>query len=211
MRRFVQALVFALCLSTNLAASRPAILSSVAGLAWTDTDFWTGLPVTSNHCTAWSLNEDKHYWATAAHCVLDQATQTVEARDYKIMNDSASLVAVDPEDDLAVLQTEVMSAPALKITKHAPDWDDEVYSAGFPFGWDEPILSFHWRYIGTETFEEKRFLLFSLAGAPGNSGSPILRKGKVISVWQIGLTPFGAFAGGVETEKMYLFFEPFTK
>lgn len=211
MRRVVLSIVLAIALSVGVTANpRPSLLDSVRALSWTDIVDFDGTTAMSNHCTVWSLNDHKGYWVTAGHCVISEDGNGVENRDYHIGSAIAVPIAADFSHDIAVLRSSAL-APALPLGQYGPTWNDAVYSAGHTLGWDEPLY-FEGKYLGSEKFPEfdgRRFLIFSLAGGPGNSGSPILHDGQVISVWQIGFTVFGSFAGGVETESMYSFLAPY--
>lgn len=208
MRRIVVAVCLFLFLAVGVAADTDC-LQSVAGLTWTETNFFSGQDEMGIHCTAWSLNEARHLWATAAHCVIDEDNGGIADRDYQIRGVRALPIAAERDLDVAVLLSDA-KAPQLKVAKVSPNVGDHVYAAGHPLGWSDPIYA-EGILMGRESHDPfpHTFLLFSLNGAPGNSGSPILKGGRVVSVWQVGFAPFSALAGGPSTEALYDYLKPY--
>src|SRR3990167_7965363 len=189
-------------------ADIPKVLDSVRALAvpieqigYSTTDGRVRIVVDgglTNICTVSSINEQKHYWLTAQHCV-DDRTLT-----YFIDGDQGIVVMRDVLNDLAILHTESATAPELKLAPKGPTYADSIYVAGHPFGWPEPLLT-----IGTvaspvnqftdEEGWDRPFMILQLVGAPGNSGSPVVNtSNEVVSVVQIGWgRSFSPIMGGV--------------
>src|SRR3990167_4804021 len=88
-----------------------------------------------NICTVSSINEKRHYWLTAAHCIEQQDFH------YYIMGEEVSIVMRDVANDVAILQTSQVSLKALKLAKKGPEMGDIVQVGGHPFGWLYSILA----------------------------------------------------------------------
>ena len=192
----------------DAADKHPPILDSIAGLAWTtEPDYvYTFEPTVSNHCSTTSINEKKGYWLTAAHCVTYRGADpnvpwesVTEDHDYQINSHPVRLVFVDVRKDLAVVQTEGYGVKAIKVSKTAPTYEDEITIAGYPLGWARPAIT-----KGRVSSPDQDlkwlspFLIFQCPIAPGSSGSSVLnKKGQIVSVVQIGWgTSFSAMGGG---------------
>lgn len=169
-----------------------------------------------NFCTASSVNEKNHLWLTAAHCVTEGGF---------IAGGVFEIVEADFVADVAVVYTPEASAPALKMAKRmAPvceDTDDKdcrVMVVGYPFGLMDTgglgIVTVGAVAAHSVVVENgvPPFALFSVTGAPGNSGSAILNhKGEVISVLQIGWgRSFGSMVGGATFDVMQHYRDYFT-
>lgn len=156
------------------------------------------IPDLTNICTVSSINKKQRLWLTAYHCVSDQTLK------YFISGEQAVLVMGDAGNDLAILQTLTVVAPALKLSKKAPRVEDRVKMAGHPFGWLTPTLSVGMVMSVSNQFETegefaRPFMILAIEGAPGNSGSPIVNvKDEIISVCQISWSrTFAGTMGGV--------------
>lgn len=142
-----------------------------------------------NFCSSASINQQKHYWLTAAHCVEEDGYLRY------VGGDQIKVLMRDVVNDVAVFTTVRVFAPALKLAKEAPKTGDIAMIAGYPFGILDPFVTFG-KVIspsaqlceGEEEFcGERRFLFVDAMAAPGNSGSAIMNsKGELISVLQIG-------------------------
>lgn len=155
-----------------------------------------------NGCTVTSINEQKHLWLTAAHCVdtsgdvddLGEPKPVVRA----IKGEAIHNVVFDKVHDLAIVQTTTVSAPAVKLATHPPtvpvpgsdDQNSLVYVVGYPFGFpfQVNVRGYAAALSGVLNDEDTQaYALFNLTGAPGNSGSAILNsRGEVVSVLQVG-------------------------
>jgi S1-C subfamily serine protease len=144
-------------------------------------------------CTAFSINEQDGYWATAGHCAhyaheLWVRTSTPST----IARYPAIIVYIDKAYDVAVFQTKA-KAVALKLSKKAPEVRDALEVIGHPYGNDNTVtrgilsarheLIYHPSY---HTIMPSDVLDITTAG--GNSGSPVLKNGKVVGVLWGGYT-----------------------
>lgn len=145
-------------------------------------------------CTSASININRNYWLTAAHCVPEANPETGYAPHLQILGEVANPVHVDYDKDLAVLQTASAHLPARPIAFFPPKFGDPLILAGHtsPIGMAGPILTFGWvahpSLIPNLTAPYDRpQMLIQIPGAPGHSGSPVLNKnGDVVSVLQSG-------------------------
>jgi len=226
MKKLLLALIAVALMATNApsAASRhPKPFDSVRALAWTvdvmSINFNTGEITTAqvfgNHCTVTSINQKKHYWLTAAHCVANEDMSEVEIHDYKIGTAGmgyvpAQIVEVDLADDIAVMATpDGPEVPALKIAKDDVGFGDPIMVVGHPFGWPEAVM-----FVGNVAHpslkfdpDDKAYMIYQIAAAPGNSGSAVLDKdNKVVSVLQIGWSrSFANVSGGAPQDVLKRF------
>ena len=144
--------------------------------------------VAHNICTVNGINQSKHYWLTAAHCVSDLNTK------YYVAGAEAYVVMRDTPNDLAIIRTDALTVPALKLAKKGPLMGDFIAVFGFPFGWLDPIYSpgvvmnaKMQPWPEGENGWDAYWMLISAQGAPGNSGSAVLNnKDEIVSVVQIG-------------------------
>lgn len=167
-----------------------------------------------NGCTVTSINEPKHLWLTAAHCVdtTDDVDDLGEPKPVvrAIKGEPIHNIVFDKKHDLAIVQTLTVSAPAVKLADHAPsvpvpgsdDQDSLVYVVGYPFGFpfQVNVRGYAAALSGVLDAEDtQKYALFNLTGAPGNSGSAILNAdGKIVSVLQVGWgRSFSPMVGGV--------------
>ena len=159
-----------------------------------------------NVCTTTSIDDVRHYWLTAAHCIDGDVTGLT------IKGDPILVIVRDVPNDIAILQTPVASAPALKLARKAPKVEDAVRVVGYPLGmvFQVTVRGFVAAVNGTieEHTEEgavtQHFTLFNLTGAPGNSGSSIVNvRGEVVSVLQVGWgRSFSPMIGGAVFETL---------
>lgn len=132
-----------------------------------------------NICTAASIGDK--VWLTKAHCVTDGPVY--------LDGQPVRVVKLNPAFDLAVIETDHVSAPPLKIATKTPKAGDRAVVIGHPLGFYTPIATFGW--VSAPVFVEPGMLfpytLVQIVGAPGNSGSPILNEdGEIISVLEAG-------------------------
>ncbi len=148
-------------------------------------------------CTAWSINQQKGLWATAAHCVLaeDQMPGGPALVEVRFLHGQpAPAVFVNAETDLAVVQSPDRATTLLKGP--APIVGDKV--SVFGFFWGGPTPTYLEGYIANLSL--RGYMIFDMRAGPGHSGSPILnRKGEVVSVLQIGI---GGLTGGATYEAL---------
>lgn len=193
------ALVFILVIPTHSVAINPSkVAKSVTTLGIFDTDKDIYQPI----CTVSSINEVKGYWLTAAHCV-NHGEQTY------ILEDIVSILELDAEYDLAILQTPLVSLPGLKLAKKAPQMGDVIVMLGYQglLNMQGPIMTRGWvANTSLVAFVDEGwnvpFMILQIVGAPGNSGSAVLNtKDQIVSVLQWGFgRVFGTIAGGATYE-----------
>lgn len=191
-RVFLALTVFTLVVSGALFAATRRVSESVWPMTFNG----------HNGCTVTSINQEKHYWLTAAHCV--DASGDDEPTVRAIMGEPIEPVAVDYKVDVAVVQTARASAPALKLATTAPQLEDPIRMVGYPFGFPFQVtvtgaVAALDAPLANEDGSVTRFMLVNMTGAPGNSGSAILNTaGEVVSVLQIGWgRSFSPMMGGV--------------
>lgn len=158
------------------------LLASVKPLSVAEGD------ITGNICTVTGINKSKHYWLTAAHCVSEPDT-------YYIEGEHVHVEMLDVPNDLAILSTDTLTVPALKLAKNGPRMGDFVAVLGFPFGWNDHVYSpgvvmnpkiQPWPDAPEEDWRHY-WMLISNQGAPGNSGSSVLNaRDEIVGVVQIG-------------------------
>lgn len=179
------------------------VAQSVQALSW-DGD---------NHCTISSINEKEGYWLTAAHCVEG------EPKLYDIAGHKANVIKKSPVLDLAIMVTPDWHVRAIKLSKDAPKYGDEIAMWGHPLGWKSLIL--FRGYIATPSFTEAGVIegvpqvLYEMTAAPGNSGSAVVnRHNEMIGClqWAVVLTSsFSFVTGGVDYPHFYQFMSPWVK
>lgn len=149
-------------------------------------------------CTAFSINQKKGYWVSAAHCVLlAESGETMS-----ILNRIVRVKARSYLHDMVVLES-AAKAPALKLESRAPKIGDRVVLAGYAWG-QQPLL-FLWGRIMYPTlpigFELAPGVMWLNASyvdgdsGPGNSGSPVLSEDRLQVV--------GVHLGEVPTDPTY--------
>lgn len=194
MKRILLSLLVAmglLVLPTSVATKTFPFLGSVRPLQMVNVEDG-GL---DNMCTTSSINEKKDYWITAAHCVLgmNEAGETV-VEDRLIEGTRVFVTEYDRQLDLAVLTAPQMDVKAIKLASRQPLVGDKVLIAGHPFGYPSLFLTQGSvanldSVLDGDPYDPttQHFMVYEGAGAPGNSGSPVMNsKGEMISVLQIG-------------------------
>lgn len=207
--------------SVDAESKPPAILDSIAGLAWTTFDPYNegAAGEVRNHCSTTAINQKMAYWLTAAHCVTYWGADpeapwesVVEGYDYQINGHAATVVYLDVRKDLAILQTVGYSPKAIPIAKKGPRYLDEVTVAGYPLGWDVPAITRGYVATPVIVFPGRApYTIFQVPGAPGSSGSSVLnKKGQIVSVVQIGWgNTFSPVMGGATFESLIEFLAPY--
>ena len=123
-----------------------------------------------NVCTAFSVNEQLGYWATASHCFRSQD----DAPELSIQGYPVDLVMDNPIADVAVFRG--LRTTGLKVSNDQPYAWTPVFKYGYGNGW--PVA---WNSSGrfTDTVLMNPLLghpviLFDLDLKPGDSGGPIM-------------------------------------
>lgn len=136
-----------------------------------------------NGCTASSINRDEHLWITAFHCVAEG--------EMFIQASPAFLVEGDKTTDIAVISVPNYTAGGqIPLATVGPKWLEHIIIAGHPFGYEDIFVTQGWvanPKAFVDGIEGVAFMVFNVAAAPGNSGSPVLNlKGEMVSILQIG-------------------------
>lgn len=148
-------------------------------------------------CTAFSINEKQHYWATARHCLIPETEEEADAlKTISILGHPVHEVYRDPRTDVALLQGDEADAPRLPLSTRVPRvfstafaTNDPIEIRGFPYGYGlivtqgylgaHYLLLHHDQFVGDIPCD-----ILDVTGAPGNSGSPVLMNGQVVGlVW----------------------------
>lgn len=195
MKRTLTALLISLLVAAPLMAfswEKPAakVERSVQRMSMSYTDDFgnTG----QGACTAFSINDLRDYFLTAAHCF---------GTDMTVGGHEARLVLLDEASDLMVLMVpqsgevpEVKFASLRTCPKSFRDYvcqGEDVAAMGFGFGGDVPLLK-----TGTVSYPDVRIpeigpnehiLLVGFTYIPGMSGGPVFNSdGKLVGIVQFG-------------------------
>lgn len=143
--------------------------------------------------TAWGVN--KGYLVTASHVITD--AKRIAVYDEGVLVGSATVVANDPANDLAVLKFKPKGATRLKIlaiATKAPVLGRRVITIGYP---EPDNLGQHIKVTSGEISslagyqDDLRFLQVSIPFQPGNSGGPVIAPdGAVVGIAQSKLMRF---------------------
>ena len=163
-----------------------------------------------NVCTVSQINKKEQYWITAAHCVVDIGEEGRFVDGLKV-----GLVDVQKEMDLAVIRVPgLIAKEELRLTGTPASWNTPIIIVGHPFGYPDPFVTRGYVANPLATLSSGyRFMIFDVAGAPGNSGSPVLnRDGELVSILQIGWgQSFSPVTGGAYFENLKTLEQYFTK
>ena len=188
------AVLMAIPLTPAAKSNVPALMLSVKPLQWITVND-ESRPKLGIHCTVSLINDVKHYWLTAAHCVDgdDESNPAVAERDFFIDGKEADVIATSFPNDLAILQTRDSNSPALRLAPLAPAYLDPVTMSGYPYGLG-PVITVGHVMNPAMSVGSGLYMTLSIAGCPGNSGSSVVNaEGQVIGVLQVGI---GAPQGG---------------
>lgn len=153
-------------------------------------------------CTAFSINDLRDYFLTAAHCYGDKMT---------VGGHEARLVMKDEESDLMIVMVpQSGEVPAIKMAKlrKCPDGTkgyvcqgQEIGSMGYGLGWDGPQFRPGWVALPDLQVPDwfgpnEHMLLNAFTYVPGMSGGPVFNSdGKLVGIVQWGDSG-GYFGGG---------------
>ena len=130
-------------------------------------------------CTAFSINEARHIYLTAAHCT---------GIDMKLDGNPVGMLYRNDTNDLMVLQTVAPGKPALKPRTKDIKQGLSVASFGFGWGWDQPMIRtgiVSIADISPKDFGNRPHTLFDFPFIGGMSGGPIVDSdGHVVSIVQ---------------------------
>ena len=130
-------------------------------------------------CTSFSIDEKAGLWATAGHCI---AVMKEREELFTVGGYEATEVFVDYESDIAVVISKA-HAKAFELAAVAPKVGDSVVVMGFPYGL--PSLVTTTGKIAAQNIPLGRWgpvYILDVTVAGGNSGSPVLKGGKVVGV-----------------------------
>lgn len=143
-------------------------------------------------CTAFSINERDGLWATAKHCAeaVDMFAVTGRGRA-TLGGEYMEVVRVSEHWDIAVLYSH-RRAKAFEISESALEVGDEVDVIGFPYGLSgsngPSVTRGRVAAINVPIEEYHLSTILDVVVAGGNSGSPVLRAGKVVGILWGGFT-----------------------
>jgi S1-C subfamily serine protease len=132
-------------------------------------------------CTAFAINQVERLWATAGHCADAAAKRDWEMRIAE-RPATAVFVKYDATRDYAILQAEVAGRPLL-LANVAPQVDDVLVIKGFPYGL--PALAVTRGTLAAKSVPIPNRPIsdvLDITVAGGNSGSPVLKDGKVVGI-----------------------------
>lgn len=167
----------------------------------------------TNICTAEHLSDrGMSYWLTAAHCLADAGPEGRFIEGRKVVP-----VAINEYLDLAVfLVPDLELKASLMLAASDVTTETRLIVAGHPFGYNPIFITRGWVSNVSANFADgpRPFMIFDLAGAPGNSGSPVMNeRGEVVSVLQIGWgrDNFSPLTGGSTQENLRNFLHPLSQ
>ena len=133
MKRTVSSLVIALSLivAPLCASDWAGIINKVEqSILWVNIDGEGG-------CTAFIINQEKHYLLTAAHCYAGSKGGVIWADSIP-----TRVIALDLKKDLLVLEAKDIdpTRPALKLAAKNPERGEEVMSVGYGFALERPFF-----------------------------------------------------------------------
>lgn len=160
-----------------------------------------------NICTASSINREEHYWLTAAHCVSG-----IGPEGRYVGGQPIEVVELKVKEDLAVFRVLGLTARELRMQRSNPFFGQEVIVAGHPFGYPDIFVTRGYIANPKVLIDGTHYMIYDAAGAPGNSGSPVMNlNGEILSVLQIGWSrSFSPVGGGAPYENLKWFERYFT-
>lgn len=155
-------------------------------------------------CTAFVINQEKHYLLTAAHCYPgERGVLWVDSVPAKV-------VLLDTKRDLMVVEAPNLdpSRPALKLAAHNPERGAEVMSVGYGYALERPF--FRQAHVQDDAMK-----LPGVDGGPfvstdspfvgGQSGGPVVNAdGEVVLIVQRGDGGTTGLGVGAETIARYV-------
>lgn len=157
-----------------------------------------------NICTVSSINRNEHLWLTAAHCVT-------HGEPLFIHELPVTVVEFHAKWDIAVVKLADWTAKEIRLSLTAPKWRQEIMIAGYPFGYDDIFVT-SGHIANPKAWipgMNEYYMIFDVAAAPGNSGSPVLTMdGEIVSILQLGWgRAFSPISGGAPYEELRKFAE----
>lgn len=150
-------------------------------------------------CTAFVINQEKHYLLTAAHCFPGEHgvlwVNLVAAR----------VVALDTHKDMMVIEAKDMdpTIPAIKMAEKNPSIGEEVMSIGYGYALERPM--FRQAHIQDDALTIPEggvggpYLSTDSTFVPGQSGGPVVNiNGELVGIVQRGDNGSTGLCTGVE-------------
>lgn len=134
-------------------------------------------------CTAFSINEAKHYFMTATHCAgIEMKLDGVEA-------DTDRIILEDVEADIMIVAAKDLDRPALVLAKRDVRVGQPIAALGYAWGMALPAfrtgVASILGLIGP--WDEQRYTVADFAFIGGMSGGPVVdQNGRVVSIVQLG-------------------------
>lgn len=154
-------------------------------------------------CTAFVINQEKHYLLTAGHCYGDDHTDWADGVP-------TDVIYLDNKRDLMVLQAKNIdpTKAALHLAAKNPAIGEEVMSAGYGYALERPF--FRQAHIQDNAMklpdvDGGPFISTDTAFVPGQSGGPVVNNaGEVVMIVQRGDGGTTGLGIGVETIRQYV-------
>lgn len=119
--------------------------------------------------------------ATNLHVIQGAAKARVNLVGSKTIFSSSTVKAVDPVNDLALLQVPGLLAPSLVLSPETPEVGDRVYAVGNPKGLQGTLSD--GLVSAFRDFKTRKLIQISAPISPGSSGGPVLNeKGEVLGM-----------------------------
>lgn len=146
-------------------------------------------------CTGFTINTEKQYILTAAHC---------DGHKVRIDGTASLVMFKDERKDLLVLRALGLElGPAVVMAKENPKLGEQVASYGYGFGLEKPMFRIaHVSQVDSPIEElSGPFFMIDAPYIGGQSGGPVVNeRGELVSIVQRGTNGLG-IGVGVETIK----------
>lgn len=155
-------------------------------------------------CTAFVINQEKHYLLTAGHCYAgEKGTLWVDSVPAKV-------ILLDIKRDLMVVEAKDLdpSRPALKLAASNPKIGTEIMSVGYGFALERPF--FRQAHVQDDAMklpgvDGGPFISTDTPFVGGQSGGPVVDiEGHVVAIVQRGDGGTTGLGVGAETLKQYV-------
>jgi len=123
--------------------------------------------VVTGECSAFSINQKKHHYLTAAHC----------AGELKVNGFPASIDYLNDKLDVMVITVSGYSQKALRASVKDLRMGEEVAAYGYAYGWEAPFLKTGYISIPSASspmFGNRPITFVTFAFIGGMSGGPVV-------------------------------------